>query len=298
VVELRDIEIFLTLAEELHFGRTAERLHVSPARVSQAIKKQERVIGAELFVRTSRSVRLTPVGEQLRVDLISVYRGLTASMERARMAAKGVTGTLRVGMLAINGHELKPYWTEFRKRHPDWELRVRHANYVDAFGLLRRGEFDVLVAWLPVREDDLAVGPTVFRERKVLMTSLDHLLAGSGPVSSEVLADHSVLSVRSTEPEYWEDAFLPFFTPSGRVIPRNQAPIPALESIYAIVSAGESVHSLGEHVTRFQVRPDIVYRLIEDGPELRWGLVWHAESENDLIRAIVQVVEDLGEARL
>jgi len=81
------------------------------------------VIGAELFVRTSRSVRLTPVGEQLRVDLIPVYRGLMASMERARMAAKGVTGTLRVGMLAINGHELKPYWTEFRKRHPDWELR-------------------------------------------------------------------------------------------------------------------------------------------------------------------------------
>lgn len=59
-VELRDIEIFLTLAEELHFGRSAERLRVSPARVSQAIKKQERAIGAQLFERTSRQVRLTP----------------------------------------------------------------------------------------------------------------------------------------------------------------------------------------------------------------------------------------------
>jgi LysR substrate binding domain len=164
------------------------------------------------------------------------------------MAAGGVTETLRVGMLAINGHELRPYWT-------------------------------------------------VPRTQGVLMTSLDHRLAGSGPVSSEVLADHSVMSVRSTEPEYWEDAFLPFFTPSGRAIPRNQAPIPTLESIYAIVSAGKSVHALGEHVTRFQVRPDIVYRLIEDGPELRWGLVWHAESEIDPVRALVRVVEDLGEAR-
>ncbi|MEV7025032.1 LysR family transcriptional regulator [Kitasatospora sp. NPDC093558] len=51
-MELRDIEIFLTLAEELHFGRVAERLHVSPARVSQAIKAQERRIGAQLFERT------------------------------------------------------------------------------------------------------------------------------------------------------------------------------------------------------------------------------------------------------
>ena len=59
-MELRDIEVFLTLAEELHFGRTAERLHVTPARVSQAIKKQERAIGAALFERTSRVVRLTP----------------------------------------------------------------------------------------------------------------------------------------------------------------------------------------------------------------------------------------------
>ena len=68
-MELRDIEVFLTLAEELHFGRTAERLHVTPARVSQAIKKQERAIGAELFERTTRAVRLTPIGEQLRDDL-------------------------------------------------------------------------------------------------------------------------------------------------------------------------------------------------------------------------------------
>jgi DNA-binding transcriptional LysR family regulator len=61
-VEHRDIEIFLTLAEELHFGRTAERLRVSPARITQAIKKQERQIGAVLFERTNRTIRLTPLG--------------------------------------------------------------------------------------------------------------------------------------------------------------------------------------------------------------------------------------------
>ncbi|MCA2221070.1 helix-turn-helix domain-containing protein [Nonomuraea aurantiaca] len=59
-MELRDIEIFLTLCEELHFGRTAERLHVTPARVSQAIKKQERRVGAALFERDNRRVALTP----------------------------------------------------------------------------------------------------------------------------------------------------------------------------------------------------------------------------------------------
>ncbi|MGH3486399.1 MAG: LysR family transcriptional regulator [Actinopolymorphaceae bacterium] len=65
-MELRDIEIFLTLAEELHFGRTAARLHVTTARVSQAVKKQERHIGGALFDRTNRAVKLTPLGVQLR----------------------------------------------------------------------------------------------------------------------------------------------------------------------------------------------------------------------------------------
>jgi hypothetical protein len=68
VVEQRDIEIFLTLAEELHFGRTAERLHVSTARVSQTIKKLERGIGTTLFERTSRHVALTPIGRRLDDD--------------------------------------------------------------------------------------------------------------------------------------------------------------------------------------------------------------------------------------
>ncbi|MGI5524918.1 LysR family transcriptional regulator [Micromonospora sp. CA-259024] len=71
-MELRDIEIFLTLAEELHFTRTAERLHVTQARVSQAIKKQERRIGAALFERNNRNVALTPIDQRLFDDRTSL----------------------------------------------------------------------------------------------------------------------------------------------------------------------------------------------------------------------------------
>ncbi|WP_435830148.1 LysR family transcriptional regulator [Saccharopolyspora shandongensis] len=64
-VELRDVEVLLTLAEELHFGRTAERLHITTGRVSQCIKALERRVGAALFERTSRRVAPTPIGQQL-----------------------------------------------------------------------------------------------------------------------------------------------------------------------------------------------------------------------------------------
>ena len=71
--ELRDIEIFLTPAEELHFGRTAQRLRVTPARVSQAIKKRERRVGAPLFDRSPHHVALTPIGRQLHADLQTAF---------------------------------------------------------------------------------------------------------------------------------------------------------------------------------------------------------------------------------
>ena len=101
-MEIRDVEIFLTLAAELHFGRTAERLHVSQARISQAVNQQERRIGGALFDRSNRrQIRLTPLGRQLRDDLRPVYDGLRASLERAQLAAQGISHT-RLPMPQIN----------------------------------------------------------------------------------------------------------------------------------------------------------------------------------------------------
>jgi DNA-binding transcriptional LysR family regulator len=78
-VEQRDIETFLALSEELHYGRTADRLHVSPTMISKTIKKLERIVGAKLFDRTSRRVDLTPIGRQLYEDVAPCYRQIQAS---------------------------------------------------------------------------------------------------------------------------------------------------------------------------------------------------------------------------
>ncbi|MGN9837069.1 LysR family transcriptional regulator [Nonomuraea sp. H19] len=296
-MELRDIEIFLTLAEELHFGRTADRLHVTTARVSQAIKKQERTVGAQLFERNSRNVRLTPVGEQLYQDLRLVYRGLRDSMDRARMAAQGKTDVLRIGMLPSNAYDLRPFWEEFRSRHPAWGLRIRHNPFVNPFERLRNGEVDALVSWLPVEEPDLTVGPVIFTEPRVMVVYPGHTLAGRGSVSLEALGDHGVMRTDIVQPEYFEDAFTPFQTPSGRAIERGPV-ISNLDDILTLVGAGEAVHNLAAHATRYHARPDIVYLPIHDAPWLRWALVWRTDAETALIRALVQVIRDLGPASL
>lgn len=296
-MELRDIEIFLTLAEELHFGRTAERLHVSQARVSQAIKKQERGVGATLFDRTNRSVRLTTVGEQLRADLLPAYRSLREGMSRARLAAEGKTGVLRVGMLPGNAHDLRPFWEAFRSRNPQWGLRIRHNPFLNALGPIRGGDIDVLVAWLPLEEPDLTVGPVIYTEHSVLLVANDDELAEEKSVSIEVFADRGIFQ-GPEGPDYWGDAFTPFYTPSGRKVERHQPNIANLDDIFLHVSNGDGIHNLGAHVARYNARPDIVYLPIHDWPGLRWALVWRSEAETAMVRALAAVVQALGAAKL
>ncbi|MCX4804689.1 LysR family transcriptional regulator [Streptomyces sp. NBC_01214] len=291
-MELRDIEIFLVLAEELHFGRAAQRLHVSQARVSQAIKKQERRIGAELFARTSRTVRLTEVGRQLRDDLQPVYAGLHESLERAQLAARGITAQLRVSLMPFNVADLHPYWKAFRARHPQWGLQIRQATFTDLFGRLRSGAMDVAVLWLPVEEPDLTVGPILCTDSRILAVAADHRFAERDSVTLELLAEFPH-STALDLPDYWEDGYLPFYTPRGRQIERTVLADNSDELI-SLVGMGDIINTFPGHVTRYWGMSNIRFLPVPDIATLNFALVWRTEAENDLIRALADIVRDLG----
>lgn len=89
-MDLRQLEVFLTLADELHFGHTADRLHLTQPQVSRAVAALERHIGAPLFERTSRRVRLTPLGRRLRTEAEPAYRLLQDALRDARAEARQV----------------------------------------------------------------------------------------------------------------------------------------------------------------------------------------------------------------
>lgn len=292
-VELRDIEIFLALAEELHFGRTAARLHISQARVSQAISQQERRLGSALFDRSNRrQIHLTPLGRQLRDDLRPVYAGLRDSLERAHLAARGITAQLRVGMIPLNAHDLRPYWDTFRARHPQWQLQIQHAPFVDPFAGLRRGDLDMLVCWLPVEEPDLTVGPLLFADPRVVAVAAEHELTRRPSVSLDMLADFQHSGAPSV-PDYWADGFVPSHTRSGHRIERGLL-VHSTEEILALASTGELVNLFPAHMARYWSRPDIAYLPITDLDALPYALVWRTETENQIIRALAQTARDLG----
>lgn len=292
-VELREIEIFLTLAEELHFGRTAERLHLSVSRVSQSIRKQERAVGAPLFERTSRKVELTTVGEVLRAGLLPAYEGIGTAVAAATAAARRLAGTLTLGFMGGQAHELEPDLARFRARHPDVELRLHEVVFSDPFAALRRGDVDLLTTWLPVVEPDLTVGPVLRSEPLRLLVATGHPLAAAGRADVEVLADHAVPAIRGAAPPAWLAGVLPERTPSGREVPRGPAAA-TYQEILALVAAGKAVCPVPDEGRRYFPWPGVTYLPLDGAPAVRWALVWRASDTTPLLRAFVAEVAGAG----
>lgn len=292
-MELRDIEIFLALAEELHFGRAAERLHVSQARVSQAIKQQERRIGGALFERSSRVVRLTPLGERLRDRLVVGYREIMSGIEEAAATARGQTGTLNVGTYDSHHQQLAAVFDLFRRRHPRCELNLREVQPADPFGGLRAGRVDVAVLWMPVRESDLVVGPELHTEPLMLAVAANHPLADRDHVDLEMLGDYPVLYPDGPVPDYMWDAHSPPVTPSGRVIQRGIVAATVEEGLGAVAS-GRVVSLVRGFAAASRHRPDLVFVPLVDRPVMRYAPVWRAAAETALIREFLRACADVS----
>lgn len=204
-----------------------------------------------------------------------------------------MTAVLRVGLLPFNIADLQACWRECRDRHPQWELQIRRAPFIDPFGSLRKGELDVLVTWLPVEETDLtAGGPVVLTGPRLLAVPVDDALAARSSVALEILADRPHATAPSM-PDCWEDRYLPFHTPRGRRIERVRS-ITNIDDVINLVGTGETVQCFPAHVTGHWAMSHIRWPPIRDMPPLTYALVWRTESDSDPVRALAGVVEDLG----
>jgi hypothetical protein len=120
----------------------------------------------------------------------------------------------------------------------------------------------------------------------------DHELAARTSVSVEMLADFAH-ATSVPLPDYWEDAYLPFRSPRGRVIERGHL-VTTLDEVMHLVAVGEIVQPFPVHVTDYWAMPDVQWRPIADLPRLPYALIWRADAETDAIRALAEVARDLG----
>jgi len=299
-VEQRDIEIFLTLADELHFGRAAQRLHVSTARVSQTIKKLERRIGAPLFERTSRRVELTPIGRRLGDELRPAYQQIHDAIDRAMAAGRGVRGTLRVGFIGAASSQFVLEVAEvFRAEHPDCEVQSHEYQFGKSVGPLRGGEIDMMLGTRPARgarQADLTAGIVLLEEDQLLAVSARHPFARRRSVSFADLARTKVLRTPPAIPDYWDQALVPPHTPDGRPVERGPS-FDTVQEMLALVGAGIGTYPVSTQFTSYYARPDVAYVPIHDAPPYQRRFLWLSAAETATIRAFDRIAATLAKAR-
>lgn len=155
-MELRTLRYFVAVAEELHFGRAAARLHMSQPPLSRAIQQLEADLGTPLFRRSSGGVSLTAAGSAL----LKEARALLEQTEqvRARVAAAAGTATLTVGILSDSQDpDISRLAAAYRRRHPNVDVRIREADLTDPTCGLRAGLVDVALTRGPFDETGLRV---------------------------------------------------------------------------------------------------------------------------------------------
>lgn len=293
-VELRELRVFLTLAEELHFGRAADRLALTPSRVSQTLRGLETRVGGRLFDRTSRSVRLTPLGVEFRGRIAPAYELLQQAFEETREIATGVAGGLRLGMYTpVNGGpHLTEIITTFERRFPACHVDVTDTSgRRDQIAWLRRAEVDLLAIRLPLRDPDVTVGPILSREPRIVAVAADHPLAAAGAVDLDTLADYPLSEV-PTLPVGLKETFLPDRTAAGR--PLRRVVVHSLPEALMRVAGGELVHAtVPSFLDHYYRQPGVVAVPIADLPPSETALTWLSARRSDKIEAFAQIAADV-----
>jgi DNA-binding transcriptional LysR family regulator len=177
-MELRQIRSFLSIAETLHFGRTAELIHLSQPALSLQIRALEEEVGVRLFERNRRKTTLTAAGFAFRDDAAAALSQLDQGILRARLAANGKLGLLRIGFISTAGSEIVPdIVRQFKELNPEVEFSLRSILTAEQVQMLETGSLDIGFVRLPIAGHSTLDVVTVHREPFVLVVPSSHKLA-------------------------------------------------------------------------------------------------------------------------
>jgi DNA-binding transcriptional LysR family regulator len=291
MIELRRLAQFAAVAEELHFGRAAARLHMTQPPLTQAIQALEAELGLQLFERTRRSVALTPAGEALLQQARKLLAAADALPAQVQAAAQGFSGQLRLAFVSSIAYGPLPAWLRgFREQCPDVQLQLREATLDVQLEAFDADEIDAgFVLHAPGAAPAGFAAWTALREPLVLALPEGHALARArAPALAQVLAEPLVIFPRAISPSLF-DAVLAFYRVHG-VSPRIAQEAIQMQTIVNLVSVGMGVAWVPLAVTQLQ-RPGIVYRRV---PAARLGsetsLLWR-EPALPVVRRFVAHVQ-------
>ena len=304
--DLRQLRYFVTVAEEMHFGRAAARLSMTQPPLSQAIRALEETLGVELFARTKRSVELTAVGAGLLPEVQRLLASAEGLRPLALSLARGEAGVLSLAFVSTADYGLLPQLLrDFGVRHPRVRLELSEATSDVQMDELVAGRLDAglviaplpsryaaRLAWLPIAREPLVIAMSIDTAQRLSsaggLSGDPHAAWLDTPVSLRDVADVPlVIFPRRLAPGFY-DIIMDCYGVAGLVPQVGQEAI-QMQTIVSLVSAGMGVALVPQSLRNLR-RTGVVYRpLAESVPAIETGLVWRADEVSPVLAGFIEV---------
>jgi DNA-binding transcriptional LysR family regulator len=282
-MELRQIRSFLSIAETLHFGRTAELIHLSQPALSLQIRALEEEVGVKLLERDRRKTTLTAAGMAFRDDAAAAVLGIEQAVRSARMAADGKLGLLRIGFISTAGNEIVPdIVRRFRESNPQVEFSLRNILTIDQIQMLDMGLLDIGFLRLPIGEHPELEIITIHREPFVVVVPRFHKLAKSRKVRLRELSGQDfVMYERSYAPGF-HDLLFGMLRDAG-VVPNISQTAGQMPTLISLVDAGMGISILPASAVRHSAAAVIACEIADAIPMSEIGIALNRRNRTAII---------------
>lgn len=292
-LELRQLRYFVTVAEELHFGRAAKRLHMTQPPLSQTIMVLEEVLGATLFDRNRRGVALTAAGTALLPEARRLLAQANELSELVKRAAQGKTGKLVLAFVSSADYSvLPPFLRTYRVAYPQVQIALREATSDLQLEEMLNGRIDagLLIPPLPEKAKAELNYLPVLNEPLLLATPAD-----LPELKNKQKADLNslpplplIIFPRAISPGLY-DTILTLFHDNGLTPEIGQEAI-QMQTIVSLVSAGMGMAIVPQSVGNLR-RPGVEYRpLIQSTPLVETGLAWRRDNNSPVLKGFLDLM--------
>jgi DNA-binding transcriptional LysR family regulator len=296
--DLSQLRCFVTVAEELHFGRAAARLNMTQPPLSRQIQVLEHIVEATLLDRTSRSVRLTPAGRSFLPEAKRILKLAESASQVARRIAMGKAGSIKIGFTAAAAYGFLPELiAACRTRLPEVDLSLKEMVSGDQLEALASGQIDAGLLRPPIARSEF-VSVRVVAEPLLVAAPDGHPFAAAESISLRDLDGQPFVMYSPYESRYFYDLLVTQFT-RAEILPRYVQHLSQIHSILAMVRAGLGMAivpeaAAGLNFSGVQLRP---LRLRAPAP-VELFLVWRRDEENPLLPSLIEIAGGLAPSHI
>lgn len=295
-MELRHLRYFRAVAEELHFGRAAERLHMAQPPLSQQIRQLEDELGVALLVRSTRRVELTPAGADYLQRAIAILDSVDAAARQVQRIADGRQGNLAIGCVGSATYSLLPALVRaLSDELPDVDVHVRGEMLAPAqIAALESGDIDLALLRMPINTTGLRV-ESIRSDRLIVALPHDHPLAHGAsdtPVDLALLGGDDFI-VHAGSGKSVMHGVLSAAAGRAGFVPRIRHEVEETSTLVTLVAAGVGVALVPEPTSALGI-PGVVYRPLDTDDEVELAVAFPDGPQSPLVDRVLAVLRTLS----